>query len=257
MSLPVQVALVDESGLFDAGALAEVAGALNEQMVEFRRYWRATPPTTVVAHPQRPPHTWAIVLRRELDSPGALGYHTDDGLQPYSLVDADDGDVTQTISHELLEMSADPWGSRYHGARLPDQVADYFARFGLAHESSRVHYLVEVCDPPEATAYEVGGVSVSDFVTPLWYRTNPPEGALMSYQGACWGPRTVAPGGYVSFHVDEDWWQLFASSTGHLSASHLGRFDKGRWSTVREWSDVMARRARDESDDGVVPEPLD
>src|SRR3954469_19617908 len=127
-ALPVHVALVDETNSIAADELAHVAGALNEQVLrDFAPVWHVR--ASVGAYPQAPANTWAIRIRRSLDEPGALGYHTDDHNQPVSYVMLTQ-DWPVTCSHELLEMLADPWGSRMHGGRLPAGIEGRHAEFG-------------------------------------------------------------------------------------------------------------------------------
>jgi hypothetical protein len=252
LTIPVHVALVDETGVFDQEELAEVAGALNEQVqADFRPIWGG-PGATVGAYRKAPPNTWRIILQEKLDVQGALGYHTDENNVPVSYVDVigRNGEIdpgwTVTASHELLEMLADPWGSRMHAARLPQMVTE--ADLGLpkpkAHQVTRVSYLLEVADPPEAASYEVGGVAVSDFITPDWYRTNPKVSEAYSHQGTCIQPREVAPGGYVSFMLaDRDWWQVY-NINGRLRFAHLGRFDRKEFATLRAFTDTRSREVK-------------
>ena len=114
--MPVHVALVDATGTVPASDLAEVAGALNEQVqADFAPRWHVE--ATVGAYPTAPPGTWRIELVHSTGQPGALGFHADAHHQPFALVDVDVGQWTVTASHELLEMLGDPWGNRLHGAR--------------------------------------------------------------------------------------------------------------------------------------------
>jgi hypothetical protein len=240
--IPVQVALVDESDIFTMQDLATIAGALNEQLQDdFRSAWPETPKATVGAYPEEPPDTWSIILRRDIGEPGALGYHTDVDGQPYSIVDADAGNPTVTISHELLEMIVDPFGMRMHGARLPDGLEDRHAEFGLPRPNTHVLYLLEVADPPEAVSYEVGGVQVSDFIHRYWYRTNPPARPSYSHTGAITRPRQIIRGGYVSFMVPQTrvWYQAFDWGSG-LEVAELGRFDLARYGNLRAFADRHA-----------------
>jgi hypothetical protein len=236
--IPVHVALVDESSTVGAAALAEVAGALNEQVQrDLAPAWHVR--ATVGAYPQAPAHTWAIRLRTDISEPGALGYHSDQDRQPFSLVDVDAGEWTVTASHELCEMLCDPFGSRMHGAvSYPDWEG---------HGSSpRVRYLVEVCDPPERSSYEVGGVAVSDFVLPAFYRSSYLAGSgHYDVLGVLSAPLRVAEGGYISFmdpHTRE-WWQLFVSG-GSREFQNIGRFDSAAFASLREFSDHHARLRR-------------
>src|SRR5438046_1699077 len=105
-AIPVHVALVDESGTIDAADLAEVAGALNEQMqADFTPAWKVA--VTVGAYPSAPPHTWRVELQQGIDAPGAAGYHSDEHHQPFAKVDLTAGEWTVTASHELCEMAGD------------------------------------------------------------------------------------------------------------------------------------------------------
>jgi hypothetical protein len=156
MSIPVTVALVDKTRRkIPADELTAVAVALTDQWHSDLLAGHPSAPRGSVQSFGRgpaPARTWQIQLLDVLDDPGALGYHTDDGNQPFAVVDATDaGDWHVTASHELLEMLVDPWGNKMHGARLPDEAESAFRRFGLPHASSHVHYLLEVSDPCEAT----------------------------------------------------------------------------------------------------------
>jgi hypothetical protein len=245
VSLPVTIALVDESKTLSVYDLAVAAGALDEQVKsDFRPVWGG-PPATVAAYPKAPPHTWKVILRRDIGEPGALGYHSDSQQQPYALVDVDAGSWSVTASHEILEMLADPWGNRLHAARLPDGLEYQHEQFGLPKVNSRVHYLLEVADPPEAANYEIGTVQVSDFLTPAWYRSSPKAGVAYSHLGTCAMPRQIAAGGYTSFQVAETghWWQVF-NVDGELQLSDLGTFDRAKFANLREFADHGAREYR-------------
>src|SRR5439155_15370388 len=109
-------------------------------------------------------------------------YHADKHHQPYSLIEYDP-DWTITVSHELLEMRADPWGNRLRAGNL---------------RGHRVRFLLEVADPCEAFSYTVNGVAVSDFITPHWYDPDGAAPARCSFMGMISAPRTIAKGGYVS-----------------------------------------------------------
>jgi hypothetical protein len=234
------VALVDDTGEIKSADLQTCAGALNEQVqADFAPIWKVA--ATVGAYDTAPPATWAVHIKKQLDEPGALGYHTNDQNQPISYVMLTDT-WTVTASHETLEMLADPYGSRPHTARLPQGIESQFSHFGLSSASDRVSYLLEVCDPPEQTSYEVGGVELSDFLLPGWYRTSPAQHLAYSHAGGCTKPRQVADGGYVSFSnpATKEWYQVF-NQAGQLKISDLGKFDKAKYGSLREWTDLRSR----------------
>jgi hypothetical protein len=235
-AIPVHVALVDETGDIEPVELAHVAGALNEQVqADFAPAWKVA--ATVGAYPRAPRFTWAVHIQHGLDV-DAGGYHLDEHNQPYARVDVDRGSWTVTASHELLEMLADPWGNRLHEARA-------LAGWDPPSGSTRARYLVEVCDPCERVTYTVGGVEVSDFILPAFYRSSSQGlAARYSYTGAITEPLEVLDGGYISF-VDP--------ATGHL----WQRFVNGQvWDidrteeaqqglSLRELADRGARRQRE------------
>src|SRR3974390_3135954 len=234
--IPVHVAIIDDTKTINEGNLAILAGALNAQIQnDVAPYWHVA--ATCSAYPTGLIHTWSIHIQQQLDQPGALGYHTDDNNQPIAYVELT-SDYTVTVSHELLEMLVDPYGCRMTTAGLIDGL-DY-ANFGLGIPSERVAYLLEVCDPCESSSYQTGGVAVSDFLLPSWYRTFPGPGAYTHMQ-SCTKPCQVNDGGYVSFcNKEREWYQVF-NENGQLSSQDLGKFDKASYGSPRGGVDKKAR----------------
>ena len=111
--------------------------------------------------------------------------------QPFSLVQVTDG-WTVTISHEVLEMIADPFGNRLIAAAHP------------LYEQERVKYLLEVCDPCQAVWYPVNGVPVSDFYTPRYFDPVEVPGGRYSFAGEIERPLQILDGGYLSWIDPED-----------------------------------------------------
>lgn len=241
-AIPVHVALVDKTGKIKRAALDKVAGALNEQVqADFAPVWKVK--ASVGSYSQAPAGTWAVIIENKLDAPGALGYHTDVNGQPVSYVEyASDWPVT--ASHETLEMLADPFGNRMHSARLPEAVEDQWSyTFGLKTLRTHVHYLLEVCDPCEETSYAVGGVKLSDFLLPPYYRSTRSGMFDCSHANGVKTPREVADGGYVSFMgPDNVWFQVFAQGGGY-QVQKLGTFDKS-YGSLRAFADAKAREYR-------------
>lgn len=242
-AIPVHVALIADPKMIDPDELAKVAGALNEQVqADFAPVWHVR--ATVGAYATGGGYgTWNVQVLDHIDEPGALGYHADKHNVPYAVVQHD-SDWAITASHEVLEMLGDPFGNRMHAARLPEGVEHNHSTFGLKHDSSRVYYLLEVCDPCEAGSYEVGDVELSDFLLPSWYRTTPTPAAAYSHVGTCVDPREVALGGYVSFsNVEGEWFQV-THYGGSLQIHELGRFDRAKFGSLREFADHHAREIR-------------
>ena len=152
---------------------------------------------------------WPVIIRANIDQPGAAGYHTDENGQPFSLVEADD-QWQLTASHETLEMLADPFGNRTIAGSPPPQAPQPLSAL------SRVTYLVEVCDPCEDAqfAYGVNGQQLSDFITPHYYDPNGATGTQYSFRGNIKAPHTVLESGYVSFGnpVTNEWYQILVEN---------------------------------------------
>jgi hypothetical protein len=110
--------------------------------------------------------------------------------QPFSLVEANDS-WTVTLSHEVLEMIADPYGNRLIAAPHPLDPVE------------RVKYLVEVCDPCQTVWYPINGVPVSDFYTPRYFDPVGPDAGRYSFTGEVTRPIEILDGGYLSW-IDPD-----------------------------------------------------
>lgn len=232
LHLPHSVALISETPYVLAPELATVAAALQKQVLrDFGPVWGAH--ATVAAFASRasaPAGYWPIIVRDALDEPGALGYHTDEHKQPVAYVQAG-ADWSVTASHELLEMLADPFGNRTWVATGPTAL-------------ERVHYLIEVCDPPEAISYSIDGVNVSDFVLPQWYHTVSKPAHACTFAASIWTPRTIIKGGYVSYRRNSsgEWFQQTWFGANPVTTL-LGRTEEflDGCNTLREASDKHAR----------------
>jgi hypothetical protein len=134
---------------------------------------------------------------------GVLGYHTESAggilwgivaakpeLDNGGKVLTGDWSVSSVLSHEVLEMYVDPYCNLW------------------ANNDGGSVYSFEVCDPVEAPTYEVGGVSVSNFVTPAWFdplsvgagAAPSPAGTVnFDHLGLLKAPFTIVKGGYVVY----------------------------------------------------------
>jgi hypothetical protein len=141
-----------------------------------------------------PEGAWPIIMQDDAPDADALGFHDDRGL-PYGVVAVrGDPSWTVTASHETLEMLADP-------TIIRTVIADGF------------EYAMEVCDAPEddAYAYEIDGIPMSAFVTPMWFEESS-EGPF-TFPGVPGIDRAfaLAPGGYIGVRsVGGEWSQRFA-----------------------------------------------
>jgi hypothetical protein len=240
-TLPHQVALVSDTPTVSFSDVSAVAAALQKQATrDFAPLWQVNATVSAFdALESVPVDYWPVIIRDDIDQPGAAGYHTDDNGQPFSLVQADD-QWQLTASHETLEMLADPFGNRTIAGSPPPQAPRPIGTL------RRVVYLVEVCDPCEDAqfAYGVNGQQLSDFITPHYYDPPGATGALYSFRGNIKGPHTVLDNGYVSFGnpVTNEWYQIIVDN-GQAQLRTLGKLNRnGR--SLRETIDEMVRNVR-------------
>jgi hypothetical protein len=240
-TLPNHVALVSDTPAVSFSDVSAVAAALQKQATrDFGPIWQVNATVNAFdALESVPVDYWPVIIRDDIDQPGAGGYHTDDSGQPFSLVQADD-QWQLTASHETLEMLADPFGNRTIAGSPPPQAPRPISAL------RRVTYLVEVCDPCEDAqfAYGVNGQLLSDFITPHYYDPNGGTGTLYSFRGNIKGPHTVLESGYVSFGnpVTNEWYQIIVIN-GQTQVHDLGKLNRnGR--SLRETIDEQVRNAR-------------
>ena len=225
-----QVALVSQAPSVPHSEVSRVSAALQKQVTrDFGPIWSVTATVDGFADLSDVPlGYWPVIVRDDVgDKYDAAGLHLDDNGQPFSLVS---DDWAQTASHETLEMLADPFGERVIAGQAPKE----------AKKQGRVEFLVEVCDPSEATAfgYAVNDVLLSDFYTPAFFDPVAASGVRYSFTGAITKPRQIVKGGYISWHntVNNHWYQLQWFTTAKPVVKDLGIFEASSKST-REWID--------------------
>jgi len=160
MPLPV-IAISNASTCLTDSQVEALLPALQKQLSDdFKAYWELDCTLTFLSREK--PLTcgwWQIVITDNPDQAGALGYHemTTTGTplgKVFAKLDLENGSSwTTTLSHELLEMLADPW-----------------INWCAMGSDSRI-YALEVCDAVEndRLGYKIDGVLVSDFITPAWF----------------------------------------------------------------------------------------
>jgi hypothetical protein len=236
------VALVSDTPAVTLDQVVAVSAALQKQVTrDFGPLWGVS--ATVDAFDKLesvPVDYWPVILRDDINMPGAAGYHTDDRGQPFSLVQVDET-WPLTTSHEVLEMLADPFGNRTVAGAPPPQAPAPVSDF------ARVVYLVEVCDPCEIDryAYRVNGIRLSDFITPHYYDPTADDRVRYSFRGHVDAPHTVLEGGYVSFGnpLDNHWYQIIVrNDTAELR--DLGVLNSTNGRSLREWVDRQVREVR-------------
>jgi hypothetical protein len=195
-----QVALVSETENTSSSEVSRVSAALQKQAIrDLGPIWEVQSTVDVFARLEDiPVGYWPIIIRDDINTPGAAGIHEDDDGQPFALVQSSDG-WSLTASHELVEMLVDPFGKRITAGKSPKP------------NQGRVEFLVEPCDPSEAAAfaYVIDGVIVSDFYTPKYFSSVQNPADRYSHTGAIKKPRQVLKGGYLSWHdpITDHWFQ--------------------------------------------------
>jgi hypothetical protein len=191
-----QIAVLNKSTvLTDAVVAAAVPDFALQLSRDFLPAWGLTASVDFFAEGQEiPAAAWQVLVLDDSDQAGALGYHdlTASG-QPqgkvFAKTDLDNSlSWTVTMSHELLEMVADP------DLVLCAQVGD------------KSFASVEVCDPCEADCYGylINATIVSDFILPSWYQPNATGPFDFAHHHDA--PLTLLPGGYVSIWTPEGNW---------------------------------------------------
>jgi hypothetical protein len=129
----------------------------------------------------------AAALTERFEREGLQGIHLNAFTrQPFALVAASDT-WTVALSHEVLELLADPFGNRLVAAAHP------------LNPNQRVKYLLEVCDPCLSAWYAVNGIPVSDFYTPSYFAPVRVDAIRYSYTGALEYPLHILDEGYITW----------------------------------------------------------
>jgi hypothetical protein len=156
----------------------------------------------------------AILYLWDRESRDAAGYHdkNNSGI-PYGVVYLNlakelDKNWSVTFSHEALELIADPEINLMVAGPHPNRKI-----------KRHVLHDYEMCDPVQAESYEIDGISVSNFILPLYFTgekefngrndflgtVNPDGTTLQSF--------SVNPGGYIGFYDPHT----------HKSETHFGK----------------------------------
>lgn len=222
------ILLVNQSKYVTPAALAQTVASLQLQVDQHFRRWWATGCVLQVGTSAGAGQE-VIYLVDSLSVQNALGYHDVAGVDtPVGFVDVEltqqVGDHwTATLSHELLEQLVDPFCQGAYLVEWQGQPAAVAA---------------ETADPVENWEYQIGGVWLSDFITPYWFVAGSPHAThwLASDASKRLAPLTAAPKGYVAYTNDlVNWQQTFGKEAPHHQRSPhpLSRRERrfSRWQT--------------------------
>jgi hypothetical protein len=187
------VAVISQTAAAKPGPVTAAAAAIQKQVNDhFAPEWDCS--ATVSYFPslnEMPQDYWPVVIR---DTTGisADGAHVSrDGQFAFAVIAYHPEDWTVTLSHEILELLADPFGTSFVSGPSPDD------------DGTEVQFLTEVCDPCQGAepdpsfAYPIDGIPVSDFVFKAYYSANAP--GQYSFAGHVTGPRQLLPWGYYTW----------------------------------------------------------
>lgn len=181
-----------------------VIRAINRQIAEdFMPYWsigailRLEGHGDTVAHKQNLADMRGdavIYLWNKSDVADAIGYHERNNAGiPYGFVFLDIAkelgeDWSVTLSHEALELIADPEVNLLVAGPHPDPAKEY-----------DVFFWYEMSDPVQNDSYLIDGVSVSNFILPLYFTSGDEFDGRNDFLGSSLKSFNINPGGYVGF----------------------------------------------------------
>ena len=210
----LQIAVLNESTVISDADVKKMIPAFTSQWnKDLTSVWNVCDVAFTFTTKRKSParDSWWVVFLDEPDQGHALAYHdlTNEGL-PISKVYvktilADKFSLSVGASHEICEMAVDPWLNRAY----QDQDGAFWA--------------AEICDPVEDAeyGYEIGGVLVTDFVTPNWFRHGPFNGPI-DFRHHAHEAFQVLTGGFVQKFEPKSGWQQItgAKASRTLRGSH-------------------------------------
>ncbi len=233
----IQISVINESTLLSDSAVSAILPALQTQWNrDLASVWSVEEVSLALVpkSTQPAPGSYWMVFLDNSDQAGALGYHdlTPEGL-PLAKIFVETANeagepVNLVASHEMCEMAVDP----YINCAFQD-LSGYF-------------WAGEVCDPVEAPqyAYQIDGVTVSDFVTPAYFGYEYASGPY-DFKGYASGPFVVLPGGYAQVFVPRfGWIQITGddASKGSRAYPHPGSRRERRRRGRANWRRSVLQR---------------
>jgi hypothetical protein len=201
------ISVINHSALEDR-AVTDAIRVINRQITEdFAPYWSLGATLRLEGKSEKKPTAASVADMRgdavlyiwdEVDVDGALGYH-DANFQgiPHSFVfrklSEELGEKwTVTLSHEALEMIADPEVNLLVAGPHPSDA------------KKEVFHWYEMCDAVQSESYSIDGIEVSNFVLPLYFTLNDEKGGRNDFMNRKSNGKSlksfgVNPGGYVGF----------------------------------------------------------
>lgn len=200
------ISIVNLSGIADA-EVQQAIRAINRQLQQdFAPYWGIQASLRLEGKSQTSPDKLGLpdlrgdavlYLWNQVDLPDAIGYHDANGRGiPYGFVFTDlaaqlGESWTVTLSHEAMELAADPLVNLLVAGPHPT-------------EDRTVFHWYEMSDAVQGESYVIDDVEVSNFVLPLYFTPTAEPGSRNDFLGTVRDGETLAsfginPGGYIGF----------------------------------------------------------
>lgn len=216
------IAISNDSTILSDMEVVNMISSLQRQVTEhFQPAW-GVGAQIVFAEKRVPRHAYRIVVVDEAASEedaGYMGYHFHSDGSPVATIFAkddmkEDGTISDTLSHEILEMLVDP-------------AVNLYAYRPSGRGRRMRGYFYEVCDPVQCLHYKIDGVAVCNFVYPEWYEYNwPPRSRKFDHLGKVEEPFQILPGCYADVReVGVGWRTLWGSNKRKARKRHR---DKAR-----------------------------
>lgn len=238
------VALVNQSSVVPDPELDVIARAVYHQVrYHFGPVWGRSATVIAVPKGQVPPTMSILVYVRDTsDQPGALGYHDDTTVAEgfvFAKTDQQYGAlVSVTVSHEVLELLADPDCQR--GEQDLRTGWFYALEVGDPVEADSDGYVVKVRD----AAGVQHSVTVSDFILPDWYKVG--SAGPWDHRGLLTAPYGVRAGGYVSiWKCNRDGnghWTQFQAQTHGEAVGQMTEFERVKHTDLHRCTPRLEKR---------------
>jgi hypothetical protein len=229
----LQVAVINESnGAKDAEIQGMIPAFSQQWNQDLRDIWGVDQANFTFVHQGQAPSAgaWWVVFLENSNQAGDLAYHdlTNDGL-PISKVFVqtildDKSSLSVGATHELCEMAVDPWlNSAYQ-------------------DPEGVFWAGEVCDPVEDDryGYQVGGVLVTDFVTPNWFAHQHAKPQI-DFNGHAMAAFTILDGGYAQKFDPGKGWQQITGVSARQSREAADVPGSRRERRARQWKKALEK----------------
>jgi len=225
------IQFINNSTVISNEQLKPIVDAVQIQVSrDFSPIWNMNANLTLLPQGQKPdPKNWWCGIFNDSTQAGALGFHDyGNGGQPLGKVFAKSdimagSSISVTISHEILEMLADPYinscmlssdGKRFFATEVCDAVEDDQFGYNITLPSGQT-------------------ILVSDFQTRAWYGSCPfvTGETIYDFMKHCSQPYEVKIGGYASAYTvgASDWTEFTADSHNVAARKPAGsRFERRR-----------------------------